>query len=87
MEKAYRTIVLVGLLIWLLINAFATYNLRNDVADLDARLSSSISSMQAEQVITKKNINKVSEDATLQLAEHERLIGQLENMMNYQLDN
>jgi hypothetical protein len=71
----------------LLINAFATYNLRNDVADLDARLSSSISSMQAEQVITKKNINKVSEDATLQLAEHERLIGQLENMMNYQLDN
>lgn len=87
MEKAYRTIVLVGLLIWLIVNAFATYSLRADVADLDARLSTATAELSSKQDVAIKNISKITESATDQLAEHERLISQLENMYNYTLDN
>jgi len=87
MEKMYRPLVLAGLLVGLIANAIATFNLKTDVADLQVSLAEMAAQADVADTKILMEVNSLKSSTTTQLAEHERLISQLENMLNYQLDN
>lgn len=87
MEKMYRSLVLAGLLIGLIANAAATYNLKWDLADTQIALAEVSAEVKMADAWILMELRTMENASTTQLAEHERLISQLENMMNYQMDN